>query len=136
MDDLMRPAMPRPKPVARIVDKNARPLDEMPLLIGTCPSCGRFVGRDLSRHHVVPKGQGGDDVPENLIWVCGDGTRGCHGVLTHRGRGDHGLTFDEVAAALLEYVDTVPPIREYADRAKYVGFLDAYYRGGRSEVAA
>lgn len=129
--------MPRPKPAKRIVDKTARPLDCEPLFDPPrCPLCKRLAGFGLSRHHVVPKGQGGDDLDVNLIWVCGDGTRGCHGVLTHRGRGDHGLTFEQVAAALLEYVNTLPPIREYADRAKYVGFLENYYHGGRREAAA
>lgn len=30
-------------------------------------------------HHVVPRGQGGDDLDVNLAMLCGDGTRGCHG---------------------------------------------------------
>lgn len=131
------PALPFQKR-HRIVNAKAQPLDDTPLRIpgrsfGCCPLCGR--ADQLSRHHVLPKGLYGDDLPENLIWVCGDGTRGCHGVLTHRNRGDHGLTFEEVAAALLEYIDTLPQIRAYADRAKYVGWLDSYY-GGRQERAA
>ena len=134
MDDLMRPAMPRPKPAKRIVDRDALPIDDAPLKQVVCPLCLRRTP-DLSRHHVVPKGQGGDDVPENLVWICGDGTRGCHGVLTHHNRGDHGLTFEQVAAALLEYVRWIPPILEYASRAKWDGFLDSYY-GGRREAAA
>lgn len=39
-------------------------------------------------HHVVPKGgpHYGDDVPENLVALCGSGTTGCHGdIEEHRG---------------------------------------------------
>jgi hypothetical protein len=42
----------------------------------------------LSRHHLVPRGRfglgGGDDVDENLVPVCGDGSRGCHGAIERR----------------------------------------------------
>jgi hypothetical protein len=32
-------------------------------------------------HHLVSKSLRGDDVPANVVPVCGDGTRGCHGLL-------------------------------------------------------
>jgi hypothetical protein len=116
-----------PKPLKRIVNPSAKPLDPTPLYTGVCPLCGRLVNTDLSRHHVVSKGQGGDDVPENLVWACGDGTRGCHGVLTHRGRGDHGDDFAFVGRSLLCYLDHLPDVCAYVERTKYVGWLERYY---------
>ena len=41
-----------------------------------CVICG---GIDISIHHILPRGQGGDDVWENLVPLCGSGTTGCHG---------------------------------------------------------
>lgn len=45
--------------------------------------CRRFAG---SLHHLYPRGQGGDDVPANLVPLSGDGTRACHGALTSGNR--------------------------------------------------
>jgi hypothetical protein len=118
---------PDPKPAARIVNPNVQPLDALPLRDGRCPLCRRRLVF-FSRHHVLPKGQSGDDVPENTVWTCGDGTRGCHGVLTHRNRdGESGRTFEEVAADLLRYLDTQPLVRAYAEGKKYPGWLEDYY---------
>jgi hypothetical protein len=33
----------------------------------------------VSFHHLVPKSLGGDDLEDNIVPLCGDGTRGCHG---------------------------------------------------------
>lgn len=49
-----------------------------------CVICG---GIDISIHHILSKsstasGQG-DDVWENLVPLCGDGTSGCHGAVEH-----------------------------------------------------
>lgn len=41
-----------------------------------CVICGAI---DISIHHVLPRGQSGDDVWENLVALCGSGTTGCHG---------------------------------------------------------
>jgi hypothetical protein len=30
-------------------------------------------------HHRKKRGQGGPWTPENIVALCGDGTRGCHG---------------------------------------------------------
>jgi hypothetical protein len=117
------------KPQPRVVDKKAQPLDATPLRTGECPLCHRRHVT-LSRHHVVPKGQGGDDLPQNLVWVCGHGTVGCHGVLTHRNRdGESGLTYDEVAERLLRYLSrqSMEAVRAYAARKKYDGYLADYY---------
>lgn len=47
----------------------------------TCELCGEK--RSESAHHVIPRGQSGDDVWENLIALCGDGVKGCHGGVEH-----------------------------------------------------
>jgi hypothetical protein len=44
----------------------------------------RIVGFEyvaLSRHHIVPRSSGGDDVEPNIVPLCGDGVRGCHGAV-------------------------------------------------------
>ena len=48
-----------------------------------CAVCG---DPSQSAHHIVRKSQGGDDVPENLIGLCGHGTRRCHGLVESRHR--------------------------------------------------
>jgi hypothetical protein len=110
----------------RVVNRSVQPRDPSPLMRGECPCCRRPT-RDLSRAHVVPKGLYGDDVPENVVWICGDGTRGCHGVLTHRNLGDHGLTHEHVASAFVAYVRTLEETVAYIADVKYDGWLDAYY---------
>ena len=53
-----------------------------------CVRCATSQG--LSAHHRRPGGMGGSRLPEsqvgaNVITLCGDGTRGCHGhVESHR----------------------------------------------------
>lgn len=42
----------------------------------SCAICG--VSRGLSLHHVFDRG----DVRENLVFLCGSGTTGCHGAVT------------------------------------------------------
>lgn len=41
-----------------------------------CACCGISVG--LSVHHVFDRG----DVAANYVMLCGDGVRGCHGLIT------------------------------------------------------
>ena len=36
-----------------------------------------FIGS--SKHHLISRGQGGDDNPINLVTLCGHGSVGCHG---------------------------------------------------------
>lgn len=115
-----------PRPAARIVNPAAVPLDPSPLSNG-CPICGRH-NVNLTRHHVVPRSQGGDDVRENLIWACGDGSRGCHGVLeSHNRDGETGLDYRTCGELLILYLDTIPAVREYAERKKYQGWLEDTY---------
>lgn len=126
-----------PKPPRRIVDKKAQPFDRSPIDAGVCPLCfGPMV--QFSRAHVVPKGRGGggDDVPENLAFICGDGVMGCHGCLTHRNRViGHRLAPDEVSTAFVLYCRvTVPLLGAYADAKRYPGWLEDYYLGGALEA--
>lgn len=70
--------MPEPdwKAGARVVDRSAtrRKLLSDPL----CRACGE---RATNTHHLVGRGQGGDDDVDNLIPLCGSGSGGCHGAL-------------------------------------------------------
>lgn len=43
-----------------------------------CTLCNEWA---RTMHHLVPRSLGGEDVLENVVPVCGDGTRGCHGLL-------------------------------------------------------
>lgn len=43
-----------------------------------CCICGNVL---FSVHHVLKRSQGGDDVKENLVPLCGSGTTGCHGAV-------------------------------------------------------
>ncbi|GAA4221414.1 hypothetical protein FHR32_005075 [Streptosporangium album] len=58
--------------------------------LDTCIVCGVVVsGRPASIHHRRNRGMGGSSDPRindvtNLLVVCGDGTSGCHGMLTDR----------------------------------------------------
>lgn len=74
-------AKPDPKPAARVRD---------PVLLKIlhrdwreCVLCGEHRGR-LSLHHVSKHPR--DDVRENLVMLCGDGVRGCHGAIEAGGR--------------------------------------------------
>lgn len=69
-------AEPDPKPAPRIKDSQAsvRKLLADP----ACRACGT---RAINCHHLLGKGQRGDDVVENLIPLCGSGSEGCHGAL-------------------------------------------------------
>lgn len=54
---------------------------------GRCCRCGKD---GATIHHRTPRALGGTkdpaiNYPSNLLWVCGDGTRGCHGYIeSHR----------------------------------------------------
>jgi hypothetical protein len=96
-----RPAQPDPKTPARIVNPSAgyaKLRHEQ-----RCRLCRRtfWRGLGLTRHHLIPKGQGGDDVEANIVPLCGDGTRGCHGLVERsrnaRAQLRHRLHADEVA---------------------------------------
>ena len=63
----------------------------------TCQcGCGR---RAESLHHILSRGQGGDDVPANLVRLAGSGTTLCHGALTSGNKTD-GVSPDAVASGI------------------------------------
>jgi hypothetical protein len=110
---------PDPKPEKRIVDGTAEPLDSSPIDENYCPLCHAFTAV-WQRCHLVSRGQGGDDVPENLFWACED----CHGLLPPQG------TSKVVARRLVRYCrETVPELGNYADLKKYPGYLEWRYLG-------
>jgi hypothetical protein len=44
-----------------------------------CELCGEPSANNA--HHRRNQSQGGQDVLSNLLWLCGDGCRGCHGAI-------------------------------------------------------
>ena len=110
-----------PKPAKRIVDGTAEPVDAAPTDGALfCPLCGMFV-EQLQRCHVVGRGQGGDDVPDNLFWAC----ELCHSYLPPQGE-----KASEAAYALVLYARRdVPELGSYADRKKYLYWLEERYLG-------
>jgi len=68
---------PNPKPTPRIRNRNATKIKL--LSDSLCRACRATA---TNCHHLIPKGsQRGDDVPQNLIPLCGSGSEGCHGAL-------------------------------------------------------
>lgn len=67
-----------------------------------------LCGHSGTLHHVYPKGQGGDDVYENLVGLCGDGTRGCHGLVENGDTGTRVLLGDYLVN---ERPDTINYVR-------------------------
>ena len=53
---------PDPKPPARVKDKKVRPTGDRCVATGITDS--------LHAHHLISRGQGGDDLPDNLVWVA------------------------------------------------------------------
>lgn len=84
-----------------------------------CPFCGRPVE---SRHHIVPRSQGGANGP--TVTVCGhDNVTGCHGRL-HQ----HTLHLDwNDAFRCWEYIHTKRPMRYLQAR-----MLDGWVQIGRN----
>lgn len=62
------------KPGRRIVDKGA--WRKAVLREPECVICEQPTD---SSHHLLKRSQGGDDLAANLVGLCGDGVRGCHG---------------------------------------------------------
>jgi len=93
---------PDPKPERRIVDQFAG--NDKLRAEGRCRICGAPATGPLglTRHHLVPRSQQGDDVDDNIVPLCGDGTRGCHAEVEFRTAGYRArlrakLTPDELA---------------------------------------
>lgn len=49
---------------------------------GICQECGCWVEKGVPCHHVIPRGQGGDDVLDNLKLLC----LACHYRVHHGGK--------------------------------------------------
>lgn len=91
-----------PKPAKRVKDKAL--LRQLHYRWRECCLCGD-TGR-LSLHHVLKHPR--DDVSGNLVMLCGDGVRGCHGLI----EAHHGPTKRALATYLLaERPDVVLHIR-------------------------
>lgn len=76
----MKTVTPDPKPRApRILDRLAT--TRACLRWRECAVCGE---PSATGHHVLAKGDGGDDVLENIVPLCGSGTTGCHGLVENR----------------------------------------------------
>lgn len=83
--------------------------------LAPCRVCGETWLPTL--HHLVPRSLGGDDVPDNLVPVCGHGTRGCHGLIEAHD--------PETLARLRAALTTAEAA--YVLRKKGLPFLDRYY---------
>ncbi len=88
---------PDPKPAKRI---KATPTDweiiRKFFAYSPCAHCGQAYE---SLHHILPRSQGGSDLVDNLVPLCGDGTRGCHGTLE-----SHAPGWERIAASIRQYV--------------------------------
>lgn len=102
---------PDPKPSPRVVSFAAGRTKAR--LEGRCRVCGSTFG--LSRHHLVPRSLGGDDVDENLMPLC----EGCHGAF-ERSRERR------LAGALIRAAMRADELAYVVDK-KGTGFLERYY---------
>jgi len=78
-----------------------------------CVSCGMAAANG---HHVIGKGQGGDDVVANVAPLCGSGSSGCHGAFhgtPYTDAAGHRWTKAEVASAVGDWVVRTPPVLAY-----------------------
>jgi hypothetical protein len=80
-----------------------------------CAHCGM---RPIERHHVVPRGQGGDDVAEDLCPLC----RSCHGKLE-----GHESEWRAIAMSVRSYVFARPERLAYVLGKLGEDRLDARY---------
>lgn len=103
-----------PKPEGRVKDPEL--LRRLHRRWRECALCGDSRAR-LSLHHVHRHPR--DDVTANLIMLCGDGTRGCHGRVEHHDP----ATMRDLGRVLV------------ATRPEFLTYLTAKL-GGRVEAAA
>lgn len=102
---------PDPKAAPRVKDRKAttRATVGRECVAG----CGQ---RAANGHHVIGKGQGGDDVVENVAPLCGSGSSGCHGAFhgtPYKDAAGHRWTKAEVSAAVGSWIVTSPPVLAY-----------------------
>lgn len=74
-------ARPDPKPERRVIDRAL--MRRLHVEWRECAICGESAIR-LSLHHVHKHPR--NDLRENLVMLCGDGTRGCHGLIENGDR--------------------------------------------------
>lgn len=67
-----------PRPPARVKDPDALARFRLEHLGEPCEHCERRNGAYI--HHKTFRSQGGDDVPENLAWLCGVCHDAAHGI--------------------------------------------------------
>jgi hypothetical protein len=80
-----------------------------------CAICGSHYPHPSLHHiHKHPR----DDVAANLMWLCGSGTTGCHGLVEHR---------DPATMEALQHV--------LAGRHDFLRYLTALLGGGRQAQA-
>ena len=70
--------MPDWKPSKRISDPDALRIFRWQHLNEPCEYCE--TRRGIHVHHRVFRSQGGDDAPENLVWLCGVCHDEAHGI--------------------------------------------------------
>lgn len=106
---------------------------------GVCVGCLEYVGpRRLSAHHILGRDLGGDDVAENLVPLCGDGTSGCHGTYENRETG-----WEKIADRIRREIEIDAHRVLYLVHKRGIdgarAFLDRYYpikpRGGLPNAA-
>lgn len=85
---------------------------------GVCRGCGEH--KPVTFHHLVPRSLGGDDVPDNILPLCGHGTAGCHGKIE-----DHSNGWRETAARIRSSL--TPAELNYAIATKGEYWLSRYY---------
>ncbi len=67
-----------------------------------CALCGS--GQYLQIHHVIPRGEGGSDFPENLITLCSKCHAQAHGIDVYATGEDGYPTQADVIQACVEYM--------------------------------
>jgi 5-methylcytosine-specific restriction endonuclease McrA len=92
---------PKPLPRVRLPRKQWTSLWRQIVAGKYCRLCGE---RAETAHHIVARNKGGDDVGENLMEVCGDGTRGCHGRIEARDPETCAAVRTNLRGSELEYV--------------------------------
>ena len=110
--------LPDPKPEKRIIDGTVEPLDSRPKDEGYCPVCGHTEAI-FHKHHVVSRAQGGDDVPENLVWLCWH----CH----RRAHHPNDRRYTRTHILYLTYLRGQAETLAYVAEKKYPGYLDDRY---------
>lgn len=91
----------------------------------SCVLCGDPA---QSKHHVLPRSQGGDDVAENLVWLDGSGTTGCHGDVEAR-RGDARKLLGQHIKA--NRPDTVAYVKAKLGDVAGADYLKRHYKTGK-----